>query len=685
LQIYNLHYQNQQILQNFIDEKHISKHKNILIQIFSGISNTKEAVKLSRFLKDKLPDANIIGTSSAGEILDGVMYEQSILISFCIFEKTTIKSKLYNLEEKFDISSISKDILQDNTKALILFSDGLKSNAQELLKQLHDIAPDIIIAGGRAADFIKFEKTYVFDEDKAYENGFIIASLNSDKLIVNSNYMLNWNPLGKTMIVTKADGNIVYEVDNIPIKELYKKYLGEDIANNLPSAGTEFPFITIKDGIKVARAPIACLEDGSLLFGANLHIGQKVQFSYGNIEHIKGSIDINYKKFNTYHAQAIFIYSCSGRKTLMGKELEAELKMLSDIAPAAGFFTFGEYYHSNKINEVLNITTTFLTLSEEKQDIKEEKPQIVSNDQNRILKALCHLTDVTTREIESKNRELEYLNNLLSDTVLYSTSDLKGNILSVSRALAKHTLYNEHQLVGKNHNIFRHEDTIDSFYDDMWNTLNNDKPFIGEIKNTKSDGSPFWLKITIDSMYNEDGEKIGYSSYREDITDKKMLEYVASHDPLTTLYNRSEFVKILNKTIKSAQRYNTSFGFIILDIDYFKKINDTFGHQIGDEILIKLSNILQSNLRDDDFLARWGGEEFVIITNHTKMQDLELVAKKLQDAIKKGSFEPLKKLTISLGLSVYNKKDTKDTIVKRADDALYKAKENGRDRYEIAL
>jgi diguanylate cyclase (GGDEF)-like protein/PAS domain S-box-containing protein len=367
----------------------------------------------------------------------------------------------------------------------------------------------------------------------------------------------------------------------------------------------------------------------------------------------------------------------------MGKELEVEFEMLNSLATTAGFFTYGEYFHSSKINEVLNITTTFLALSENSQPKNKEIYATRKSENNRILKALTHLTDVTTKEIEHKNRELFRLNDMISRTVLYSSSDLDGNITSISQAYLEFLNLSEDDVLGKNHRIFKHPDTTMEFYIEMWEKLKNNKKFIADLKNKREDGSEYWIRITINPMYNDDGEKIGYNSYREDVTYKKLLEYTSAHDALTALYNRGEFVHRIKAKIKSAQKNDEEFGFIIFDIDHFKNVNDTYGHKVGDDVLVKLSICLDENIKGDDFLARWGGEEFVIIANKANKERLIKVVEKLQSAIAKISFDPVDKVTISFGLTIYKRDDTKDTLLKRADDALYKAKLNGRDRYEI--
>ena len=684
MKTYNTCYINDTHLSNFIIENHIQETSNILIQIFSGIVDEVKLLKLSSFLKKVLPQASVIGTTTAGEIENGKMYDKTIQVSFSLFDSTLIKSKLFDLAEPFDIQDITDSLVVHNTKALIIFSDGLKSNAEELLNQLTLSNPHIIIAGGRAADFKKFEKTLVFDHKATTENGFVIASLSGDELVVNNEYMLNWNQVGKEMVVTKADGNIIYEIDNIEIKALYEKYLGSEISENLLYTGIEFPLLTVRNGVEVARSPISILEDGSIFFGGNLEVGETVKFAYGNLNDIQNSIYDNNKKFSKLSIESIFIYSCSGRKTLMGKELEEEFGMLNSLAPTVGFFTYGEYFHSAKINEVLNITTTFLALAETPNNNHKEIVSTKKHADNRILKALTHLANVSTEDTEKKNKKLSRFKYMVSKSVLFSTADLKGNIVSISKAYLDFLQLEERDIIGKNHNIFKHPDTPKSFYTKLWQTLNENKRFEGNLKN-KRDGEDYWIKLMIEPLLDDKGVKVGYCSYREDITDKKVLEYLSSHDSLTQLSNRTEFTKRVNEKIKSAQRYSKGFAFAICDIDYFKRVNDTYGHKIGDDVLSTLSKCLSDNVRDDDFLARWGGEEFVIITDHTDIEDFILLIKKLQKEISKVLFTPVEKITLSFGLTLYREEDTKESLLKRADKALYMAKANGRNRYEVEL
>ncbi|WP_152055289.1 sensor domain-containing diguanylate cyclase [Aliarcobacter butzleri] len=153
-------------------------------------------------------------------------------------------------------------------------------------------------------------------------------------------------------------------------------------------------------------------------------------------------------------------------------------------------------------------------------------------------------------------------------------------------------------------------------------------------------------------------------------------------DNLTKLYNRVKLDKSLQDEINRSQRYNTNFSIILLDIDYFKKVNDNFGHQIGDEVLIESAQVLSKNIRNVDILGRWGGEEFLVICPETKIEDAIKVASHINAAIKLHKFTTYPNtVTISLGVATFSKYiKNVDDIILNADKALYQAKEEGRDK-----
>ncbi|MDX2507732.1 MAG: diguanylate cyclase [Gammaproteobacteria bacterium] len=159
------------------------------------------------------------------------------------------------------------------------------------------------------------------------------------------------------------------------------------------------------------------------------------------------------------------------------------------------------------------------------------------------------------------------------------------------------------------------------------------------------------------------------------------LELISVTDKLTQVYNRVKLDEILEQQEKLYQRYQQVFSIIIIDIDYFKSVNDQFGHQAGDTILIEFSQLIKDNVRATDILGRWGGEEFMLISPKTNANNTYIMAEKIRKIIENHSFQPLGTLTSSFGVAQYQKENSSiNDLVEQADRALYKAKQEGRNR-----
>jgi diguanylate cyclase (GGDEF)-like protein/PAS domain S-box-containing protein len=157
------------------------------------------------------------------------------------------------------------------------------------------------------------------------------------------------------------------------------------------------------------------------------------------------------------------------------------------------------------------------------------------------------------------------------------------------------------------------------------------------------------------------------------------LERQASHDSLTGLYNRWKFEEALNLETERARRYGTEFSLVMFDIDAFKEVNDTYGHDVGDAVLRKIAAVVGQQIRRTDILARWGGEEFMILLSETSLDHATRLAEATRIRVAQADFPGPGRLTISLGVTQYLQGETISTLLKRVDNAMYEAKQRGRD------
>jgi len=160
------------------------------------------------------------------------------------------------------------------------------------------------------------------------------------------------------------------------------------------------------------------------------------------------------------------------------------------------------------------------------------------------------------------------------------------------------------------------------------------------------------------------------------------LQYKATHDSLTKLYNRQKFNEELNKEILREKRYKHNLSILMFDIDDFKNINDTYGHDVGDVVLIDLSKILKQSIRATDYAARWGGEEFMVLLPETSIDETSRIAQTIRENVE--TYQPLHiklPITISIGVAEFMADiDTKDSFIKNVDVALYQAKKGGKNQ-----
>lgn len=201
--------------------------------------------------------------------------------------------------------------------------------------------------------------------------------------------------------------------------------------------------------------------------------------------------------------------------------------------------------------------------------------------------------------------------------------------------------------------------------------------------------TPFWLLASANVIdYNYD--VVLYSAY-QDITSRKnreaLLKNQATRDPLTSLFNRRYFEDEVSKQILKAKTDGTPFSVLMIDADKFKNVNDTYGHKVGDKVLIELASTSERALRDKDIVARYGGEEFVVFLPGISAEQARGVADRLRESIASvvvysDENRPVS-FTVSIGVSSFEISDNIDTLIKTADEALYRAKQNGRNRVEV--
>ncbi len=269
--------------------------------------------------------------------------------------------------------------------------------------------------------------------------------------------------------------------------------------------------------------------------------------------------------------------------------------------------------------------------------------------------------------------------SLLERHVPASITDTDGTIVYVSEAFCDITGYTRDELIGKKHSILRHSDMSNEVYKNLWETITQGKIWHGQLKNKNKNYNSFWVDVYVEPIFF-DGLIVGYQAVRKNITNEKTYKQLASTDTLTGLYNRHATEQFTQSFIDESRRYQLEFSIIMIDIDDFKHVNDTYGHQAGDSVIKKLVEIFLKLIRVSDRMGRWGGEEFVVLLPQTSYNQAFELAQRLRVGFSTYKFENIGHKTASFGVATLEEGDTISSLIEKSDKALYLSKNLGKNR-----
>ena len=439
--------------------------------------------------------------------------------------------------------------------------------------EMSTLRKDIQVFGGGAFNpDLDDETAYVFSKGNGFlEHGIIFLLLGGEDFHVYSTFIAGWKPLKRRFRITKADKEVLHELDGIPAFKVYQRYLNIEKNDNFFSNTLEFPLFLERSGVNILRCPLSVNDDDSLVMSSDMEENAYVKVAYGDPDTILNSIREDGQKVADFQPEVIQTFSCAVRRAFWGDlNISKETVMFKDIAPTAGFYTHGEFLRMD--GNMLNFNVTLVIVAMREGDPVGEK--------------------------------------------------------------------------------------ID-FYDPTFKKL--DKiPMI-------------WRFVSFIEAATAE---------LEDMNDK--LSLAAITDGLTRLYNRAEIEKRINNALEKAEDESgdSSVHLIMLDIDDFKKVNDVYGHKEGDNVIITLSDILKKaadNLPHAS-AGRWGGEEFMVLLEGSSTDKAMAVAEEIRETFSSVEFESAGHKTVSVGVTQMQSGETADRMCNRVDNALYMAKEAGKNQ-----
>ncbi len=293
-----------------------------------------------------------------------------------------------------------------------------------------------------------------------------------------------------------------------------------------------------------------------------------------------------------------------------------------------------------------------------------------------------------TDKIRESEQEFRMLFNSLSNAIFLCSDDL---ILDCNpRALELFGTTKNSELLNKSLLDFspnEQDDELDSrvfFFDNINKALKEGSANF-EFKFQRPDSHDFYADVTLTAIRIRKRELL--QAVVRDITERKKmlvdLERLATTDTLTSAFNRTKFNELIVMEMERAKRFHHALSLLMFDLDHFKDVNDTYGHAVGDEVLRKTADIVRHHMRRTNHFIRWGGEEFIVIAIEADLDDSVRLAERIRGEIENYKFETVKTVTLSFGVTQLKPNDTVASFIKRVDDALYKAKEKGRNRVEF--
>ncbi len=576
-----------------------------LFHVFSVTLDKTAVTNICRIIHEEMPEAEYIGCSTNGNILQGELSRADISVILTVFEapSTQIEVLQYPLTEENDIEVTDALIREVEArpwvKAVELLTTIRGMSMTGFCENLQNLRPDVSVFGGGALSGDMNENTaFVFSGCRNYltenkfvhlqENGVVFVLYGGEDLNVYTRYVTGWKPLGRELEITRAEHSVLKELDGKPAFETYYRYLNIPNDENFFINTLEFPFHFRYHGIDILRAPVSSNEDGSIVMTSDIQENVKARIAYGDPRTILNTIREEGRRMEGFCPETITIFSCAARRAFWGdKKIGSESRPFQSLAPTSGFFTSGEFLRTKRYVNQHNVTLVIVAMRE-------------------------------GRLQEGKS------------SVFIMEGDEKAGTVSMVHRMA--------------------------------------------------------------TFINAAAEDLREAN--------RLLQQSAVTDALTRLLNRGETQRRINTL---GQDSSSVFSLIMVDLDNFKRVNDTCGHQIGDKVLTGLADYLKQmigaeypdstfeevreRILNNDltsyFAGRWGGEEFMVVLPGTDVSKAGRFAEKLRAGFAKIEFEEAGRQTMSLGVTEYVPGEDVDDLCYRVDAALYEAKHRGKNCVEV--
>ncbi|WP_096155188.1 bifunctional diguanylate cyclase/phosphodiesterase [Bacillus sp. FJAT-45066] len=697
MKMLNLLYTEKKELSSFISENSIDNCPNILVQIYSGIVDRALLKEVTMVLKGLLPQAVVVGTTTDGELLDGKVLTNQVVISFLLLEKSYINAGILQYDDFPTLvevgEAIMNEVATEKTKAILLFANGVHYDIESLIKGVNLHNSSIKVFGGLAGANGEFTDTHVWLNNQFTSSGVAAIGLDGEDLAIRSYSNNSWRKVGRQFQITRSNNNEIYEINGKKAVSILKQYLGELFVTELPSSGTQFPLLFERDGDTIRAFLTTVLPNGGVKIDRKVDLGEQFYFAYADGQSLLNASSKNINKIQQRHVECFLVFNCMARRRYFLPYVEKEMATIQQIAPTSGFFSYGEIDTPRKEQtEFTSYSTVVLACSESTEVNNYERIKLDFKIQNetKATIALTNLIDASANDIAQLNTDIEYSEQKYkslfehNSDIIFST-DISGRFTSVNPTFTKVFGYMEEEVLGKSALRFVEESDEKRVRRHFRRAIDGKEQFYEINLQSKNGKIQTFLIKNIPIIVN--GENVGIFGIGRDVTAQKDAEkkvaYLAYFDAETSLPNRQNFNEKLAEYIKEIKirKKKTKVAIMFIDLDRFKIINDSEGHFVGDELLKIVVERIHDELPSRSYLGRFGGDKFTLLLSKVSGVDEVLeVAQAIQSTIASPLFYNQKEfyLTASIGISMYpNDGDDEQTLLKNADAAMNQSKQLG--------
>jgi len=347
----------------------MQESKSVLVQIFSSQNAPELIEKITETIHAEMRQAQIIGTTTVGEISSGHLEIGQIIITFSFLEQTgltILAADIPDGEEANAGKRLKEQILQEkeNTAGILIYATPLTIDLSVVLDTVYSPEMDFPFFGGGAGVYDTSRESMVFYNNRLISKGLVAVLFIGKNLQIQVWSELGWKPLGKEMTITQAEGRFVHKINNHDAFGLYKRYLNIENNSSFFQNVLEFPFLVSRNGVQVARVPFFAHQDNSIEFIADIQNGEKFSIGYGDPDTIIQKSREIQQSMTDFQPDEIFIFACICRRFLMQEDVNLEIQPFQDIAPTAGFFTYGEFCSGKDGIQLMNAAIVVVGMRE---------------------------------------------------------------------------------------------------------------------------------------------------------------------------------------------------------------------------------------------------------------------------------------------------------------------------------